>query len=100
MPVRREALPAAAEPANLLGVFGNWSAYTTGTGSSQTFTFVFSDTQNALNLTGAYVVADAGTTTDTFVAKLDPALSPDRLAPIIKDAGLHLVLSDKALRPQ
>ncbi len=28
--------PAAAEPANLLGVFGNWSAYTTGTGSSQT----------------------------------------------------------------
>jgi hypothetical protein len=30
------ALPAAAEPANLLGVFGNWSAYTTGTGSSQT----------------------------------------------------------------
>jgi amino acid adenylation domain-containing protein len=31
---------------------------------------------------------------------LDPALSPDRLAPIIKDAGLHLVLSDKALRPQ
>ena len=30
------ALPAAAEPANLLGVFGNWSAYTTGPGSSQT----------------------------------------------------------------
>ena len=30
------ALPAAAEPANLLGVFGNWSAYTTGSGSSQT----------------------------------------------------------------
>jgi hypothetical protein len=30
------ALPATAEPANLLGVFGNWSAYTTGTGSSQT----------------------------------------------------------------
>ena len=30
------ALPAAAEPANLLGVFGNWSAYTTGTGSSLT----------------------------------------------------------------
>jgi hypothetical protein len=30
------SLPAAAEPANLLGVFGNWSAYTTGTGSSLT----------------------------------------------------------------
>jgi hypothetical protein len=30
------ALPAAAGPANLLGVFGNWSAYTTGTGSSLT----------------------------------------------------------------
>jgi len=30
------ALPAAAEPANLLGVFGNWTAYTTGTGSSLT----------------------------------------------------------------
>ena len=30
------ALPAAAEPANLLGVFGNWSAYTSGTGSSLT----------------------------------------------------------------
>ena len=30
------ALPAAAEPANLLGVFGNWSTYTTGTGSSLT----------------------------------------------------------------
>jgi len=30
------ALPAAAEPANLLGLFGNWSAYTTGTGSSLT----------------------------------------------------------------
>jgi hypothetical protein len=30
------ALPAAAEPANLLGVFGNWSAYTTGSGSSLT----------------------------------------------------------------
>ena len=30
------ALPAAAEPANLLGVFGNWSAYTTGTGSNMT----------------------------------------------------------------
>ena len=29
-------LPAIAEPANLLGVFGNWSAYTTGTGSSLT----------------------------------------------------------------
>src|SRR5712671_2116038 len=28
------ALPAAADPANLLGVFGNWSAYTTGSGSS------------------------------------------------------------------
>jgi hypothetical protein len=28
--------PVAAEPANLLGVFGNWSAYTTGSGSSQT----------------------------------------------------------------
>jgi len=30
------ALPASAEPANLLGVFGNWSAYTSGTGSSLT----------------------------------------------------------------
>jgi hypothetical protein len=30
------ASPAVAEPANLLGVFGNWSAYTTGTGSSLT----------------------------------------------------------------
>jgi hypothetical protein len=30
------AVPAAAEPANLLGVFNNWSAYTTGTGSSLT----------------------------------------------------------------
>jgi len=30
------ALPAAAEPATLLGVFGNWSAYTSGTGSSLT----------------------------------------------------------------
>jgi len=30
------ALPAAAEPANLLGVFGNWSAYTSGTGSNLT----------------------------------------------------------------
>jgi hypothetical protein len=28
--------PAAAEPANLLGVFGNWSAYTTGSGSDLT----------------------------------------------------------------
>ncbi len=30
------ALPAAAEPATLLGVFGNWSAYSTGTGSGMT----------------------------------------------------------------
>jgi hypothetical protein len=30
------AVPAAAEPANLLGVFNNWSAYTTGTGSGLT----------------------------------------------------------------
>jgi len=30
------ALPAAAEPANLLGVFGNWSAYSSGTGSNLT----------------------------------------------------------------
>ena len=30
------ALPAAAEPANLLGVFGNWTAYTSGSGSSLT----------------------------------------------------------------
>jgi hypothetical protein len=30
------AVPASAEPANLLGVFGNWSAYTSGTGSSLT----------------------------------------------------------------
>jgi len=30
------AVPAAAEPANLLGVFGNWSAYTSGSGSSLT----------------------------------------------------------------
>lgn len=30
------ALPAAAEPANLLGVFGNWSAYSSGSGSSLT----------------------------------------------------------------
>ena len=30
------ALPAAAEPATLLGVFDNWSAYTSGTGSSLT----------------------------------------------------------------
>jgi len=28
--------PAMAEPANLLGVFGNWSAYTSGSGSSLT----------------------------------------------------------------
>ncbi|HET7083595.1 MAG TPA: hypothetical protein VFI23_02420 [Rhizomicrobium sp.] len=28
--------PAGAEPANLLGVFGNWSAYSSGTGSSLT----------------------------------------------------------------
>ncbi len=30
------AVPAAAEPANLLGVFGNWSAYSSGTGSNLT----------------------------------------------------------------
>jgi hypothetical protein len=30
------ALPVAAEPATLLGVFGNWSAYSSGTGSSMT----------------------------------------------------------------
>jgi hypothetical protein len=30
------ALPAAAEPATLLGVFGNWTAFTTGSGSSLT----------------------------------------------------------------
>src|SRR5438067_12995303 len=30
------ALPAAAEPANLLGVFGNWTAYSSGPGSSLT----------------------------------------------------------------
>lgn len=30
------ARPALAEPANLLGIFGNWSAYTAGTGSSLT----------------------------------------------------------------
>ena len=30
------AAPAMAEPANLLGVFGNWSAYTSGSGSSLT----------------------------------------------------------------
>jgi hypothetical protein len=30
------AAPAAADPANLLGVFGNWSAYTSGSGSSLT----------------------------------------------------------------
>ncbi len=28
--------PAAAEPANLLGVFGNWTAYSSGSGSSLT----------------------------------------------------------------
>ena len=28
--------PARAEPANLLGVFGNWTAYTSGSGSSLT----------------------------------------------------------------
>jgi hypothetical protein len=30
------ALPASAEPANLLGVFGNWTAYSSGSGSSLT----------------------------------------------------------------
>lgn len=30
------ALPAAADPANLLGVFGNWTAYSSGSGSSLT----------------------------------------------------------------
>jgi hypothetical protein len=30
------ALPAAAEPANLLGVFGNWTAYSSGAGSAMT----------------------------------------------------------------
>jgi hypothetical protein len=30
------ALPAAAEPANLLGVFGNWTAYSSGAGSNLT----------------------------------------------------------------
>jgi hypothetical protein len=30
------AAPASAETANLLGVFGNWSAYSTGTGNSMT----------------------------------------------------------------
>jgi hypothetical protein len=30
------SLPAAAEPANLLGVFGNWSAFSSGSGSSLT----------------------------------------------------------------
>jgi hypothetical protein len=30
------ALPAAAEPANLLGVFGNWAAYSAGSGDSMT----------------------------------------------------------------
>jgi hypothetical protein len=29
-------LPAAAEPANLLGAFGNWTAYSSGSGSSLT----------------------------------------------------------------
>lgn len=29
-------VPAAAEPATLLGVFGNWSAFSTGTGSGMT----------------------------------------------------------------
>jgi hypothetical protein len=30
------ALPASAEPANLLGVFGNWTAYSSGSGSNLT----------------------------------------------------------------
>jgi hypothetical protein len=30
------AAPASAETANLLGVFGNWSAFSTGTGNSMT----------------------------------------------------------------
>ncbi len=30
------ALPASAEPANLLGVFGNWSAFSSGSGASLT----------------------------------------------------------------
>ena len=30
------ALPAVAQPANLLGVFGNWTAFTSGTGSGLT----------------------------------------------------------------
>src|SRR5580698_9638942 len=30
------ATPAAADPANLLGVFGNWAAYSTGSGDSMT----------------------------------------------------------------
>ncbi|HWA68648.1 MAG TPA: hypothetical protein VG821_02300 [Rhizomicrobium sp.] len=30
------ALPAAADPANLLGVFGNWTAYSSGSGSGLT----------------------------------------------------------------
>jgi hypothetical protein len=30
------ALPVSAEPANLLGVFGNWTAYSSGSGSSLT----------------------------------------------------------------
>src|SRR5260221_3693482 len=30
------AAPVAAEPANMLGVFNNWSAYSSGSGSSLT----------------------------------------------------------------
>jgi hypothetical protein len=30
------AVPASAEPANLLGVFGNWTAYSSGSGSNLT----------------------------------------------------------------
>lgn len=30
------AVPAAAEPANLLGVFGNWQAFSSGSGSNMT----------------------------------------------------------------
>jgi len=30
------ALPAAADPANLLGVFGNWSAFSSGSGANLT----------------------------------------------------------------
>ena len=30
------AMPAAAEPANLIGVFGNWSAFSSGSGASLT----------------------------------------------------------------